>query len=37
MDFKLWDIQTVTTADFAVQIVINEKVWDKWNFSHVKE
>ena len=33
MDAKVWDVQTVTTADFAVQIKITEKVWDKWNNS----
>ena len=31
MDSKNWDIETVTTADFAVQVKISEKVWTKWN------
>ena len=31
MDSKSWDIETVTTADFAVQVKISDKVWAKWN------
>lgn len=34
MDAKTWDIQTVTTADFAVKIPIPEKVWERWNYSY---
>ena len=30
IDAKTWDIQTVTTADFAVEVKIPDKVWKLW-------
>ena len=30
LDEKMWDVQTVTTADFTVEVEINKEVWDKW-------
>ena len=30
LNFKEWDMDTVTTADFTVQINITEKIWKKW-------
>ena len=30
MDLKIWDMDTVTVADFSVQVDIPKAVWDKW-------
>ena len=30
MDEKLWDLSTVTTADFTVDIEIPNEVWPRW-------
>lgn len=27
---KLWDLKTVTTADFAVKVELPEEVWTNW-------
>ena len=27
LDYKLWDVDTVTAADFTVEAVISEKMW----------
>lgn len=26
----MWDVKTVTTADFTVEVEIYESVWQKW-------
>ena len=30
IDFKLWDVETVTASDFTVEYVISDKVWSKF-------
>ena len=30
LDFKKWDVNTVTVSDFTVQITITKMVWAKW-------
>jgi len=30
LNYKLWDISTVTTADFTVQVTFSDKMWPKW-------
>ena len=30
LEGKLWDLKTVTTADFAVKVRLPEEVWTKW-------
>jgi len=30
LDFKKWDVNTVTVSDFTVQITITNMVWAKW-------
>ena len=31
LDFKKWDVGTVTTADFTVQVTFTDTMWAKWN------
>jgi hypothetical protein len=31
IDFKVWDMNTATAADYTVQITITKKIWDSWN------
>lgn len=28
MDYKLWDVNTVTAADFTVEFPISETIWE---------
>jgi hypothetical protein len=30
IDLKVWDVDTVTVADFSVQISVTRKLWEKW-------
>ena len=30
IDLKVWDIETVTVADFSVQVDIPRKLWGNW-------
>lgn len=30
LDYKLWDVQTVTAADFTVEQVITKHLWRKY-------
>ena len=30
LQYKNWDVKSVTVADFTVQIQITEKIWDQW-------
>ena len=30
MDYRIWDIHTVTVADFSCQISISKEVWASW-------
>ena len=30
LNYKLWDLNTVTPVDWTVQINISRKVWIKW-------
>lgn len=30
LDLKVWDISTVTVADFSVQVEIPQTLWEKW-------
>mmetsp|Transcript_10117 Transcript_10117/g.15450 ORF Transcript_10117/g.15450 Transcript_10117/m.15450 type:complete len:81 (-) Transcript_10117:2139-2381(-) len=37
MNYKQWDINTVTAADFTLQINLPEEVWQGWqNWKYVK-
>ena len=30
LNFKLWDMQLKTAADFTVQMTITDEVWTQW-------
>jgi hypothetical protein len=30
LNFKKWDVSSVTTADFTVQVTIREEIWKCW-------
>ena len=30
LEFKKWDVGTVTTADFTAQVTFTQGMWDKW-------
>jgi hypothetical protein len=30
LDYKLWDVNTVTPADFTVEYIITEQIWDNF-------
>jgi hypothetical protein len=30
IDYKVWDVGTVTVADFGVQIELPKSMWKKW-------
>lgn len=30
LDYKLWDVNTVTPADFTVEYIITEQAWDNF-------
>lgn len=30
LNFKKWDVSSVTTADFTVQVIIREEIWKCW-------
>mgnify|MGYP000855426753 CR=1 FL=1 len=30
MNEKKWDLSTVTTSDFTVEVAISQKFWDYW-------
>lgn len=36
IDYKLWDIHTVTAADFTVEVNIPEIIWRKWKKRNIK-
>lgn len=36
INYKLWDINTVTAADFTIEIDIPEIIWKKWNKRKMK-
>jgi hypothetical protein len=30
LNFKLWDLNTTTTADFSILVRFDENVWENW-------
>lgn len=30
LDYKLWDVKTVTPADYSVEYIITEKAWNNF-------
>jgi uncharacterized phage infection (PIP) family protein YhgE len=30
LDYKLWDVATVTAADFTVEYIITEEIWNNF-------
>ncbi len=30
LDYKMWDVDTVTAADFTVETVISQEMWEKF-------
>lgn len=30
LDYKLWDVDTVTAADFTVESTISQQMWDNY-------
>ena len=34
LDFKLWDVYTVTPADFTVEMHISKKMWKNFTYCH---
>jgi len=37
INYKIWDMDTVTTGDFSVQISLPPIIWRKWNKRELKE
>ena len=33
IDFKLWDVETVTASDFTVEYIITDEVWAKFRLT----
>ena len=36
LEFKRWDVGTVTTADFTVQVTFTDTMWLKWQEARAK-
>jgi len=37
INFKIWDVNTVTSADFTVIVTLPPIIWRKWNRRKIKE